>query len=723
MDNKLKNLEPFFGSWYIDEPIGEGSFGTVFRIKRESYGKLYFAAMKVIEIPKSDTEIQQAYSEGLDDVSITSYFESIIKSIINEIDMMVLFKGNTNIVSYEDHQIIPNENGIGGTIIIRMELLKNLSTISSNHIMPREEVVKLGIDICRALETCHKNNVIHRDIKPENIFVNANGDYKLGDFGISRQLENTMSGLSKKGTYTYMAPEVYLGKDYNASVDVYSLGIVLYRLLNNNRAPFLPDFPNPITFNDKNRAQTQRMAGEPLPPLKDIPNELNAIILKACSFEPKDRYTSPEQMKKALVKARAAVPSQPEAPVTETPVAVAPSPADLLLNSEPSDSDEEGTVVQETEPDAAYGETSLLSEEDLMEPVPPYPQAENAVEPPLADGLYAQDVYYEDDTVLSQYNTAEYTYSETALLSEDDDSPAAQGIATPPASPAQSWAPADAPASAEKPYAQDVFYEDGTILPDDAPGPQGTTFFEDTMLLDDREQAADYNNGPEFADQNPPETSKSVPVPQTDSPLENVQTLPGIPTPKTKVTGNNTGNKKSRKKLIVVVSILAFLILSAIVGGILVYYDNMNIDDTPDNSEVGDNTEQNANWFDQYYDNNAYAGDFEFGPDDGGDYHVGFPVTLDGNTEYLVTFACPMSGYWQIYSVRYDDETSPIIKIYDRYQNLIAENYGNNNETGDFLAQTHFETGETYYFIISFNDTIVGQNTMDLNVWLLDPGY
>ena len=74
-----------------------------------------------------------------------------------------------------------------------------------------------------------------------------------------------MSGLSKKGTYNYMAPEVYRGGAYGFSVDLYSLGLVLYRLLNKNRTPFLPPPPEPISFRDREQALARRMSGEALP--------------------------------------------------------------------------------------------------------------------------------------------------------------------------------------------------------------------------------------------------------------------------------------------------------------------------------------------------------------------------------------------------------------------------------------------------------------------------
>src|SRR5699024_9189261 len=150
--------------------------------------------------------------------------------------------------------------------LIRMELLKPLNEYTRKRTITRQDVIRLGIDLCKALELCQKYNIIHRDVKPENIFISDAGDYKLGDFGIARTVEKTTSGLSNKGTYTYMAPEVYKGEAYGSTVDIYSLGIVLYRLLNGNRTPFLPAAPAPITHADRENALVKRLSGAVLPP-------------------------------------------------------------------------------------------------------------------------------------------------------------------------------------------------------------------------------------------------------------------------------------------------------------------------------------------------------------------------------------------------------------------------------------------------------------------------
>ena len=300
MDESYKQYEPVFGVWKIKRLIGEGSFGKVYEIEREDFGRTYKAALKIITIPSSQSEVKSIKADGMDDDSVTSYFRSFVEDVVDEFALMSKLKGNSNIVSYEDHMVIEHPEEIRWDILIRMELLTPLTDYTAENGMTRREIIQLGIDICKALELCQKYNIIHRDIKPENIFVSENGDYKLGDFGIARTIEKTTNGLSKKGTYTYMAPEVYKGEAYGSSVDLYSLGLVMYRLLNNNRVPFLPAYPKPITYSDRETAMTKRLSGAVLPKPANDEGRLSEIILKACAYSPKDRYSSPMQMRMEL---------------------------------------------------------------------------------------------------------------------------------------------------------------------------------------------------------------------------------------------------------------------------------------------------------------------------------------------------------------------------------------------------------------------------------------
>ena len=297
----IKKFEPLFGEWYVEDIIGAGSFGRVYKIYREELGNRFYSALKYISLPADSNEMKQLRADGMDEQSISAYYFTMARDISSETTLMNKLRGNTNIVSFEDSKVVPKPNGIGYDIFIRMELLDSLTNRMVEKTLSINEVAKLGIDICTALMLCAKYGIIHRDIKPDNIFISPNGDYKLGDFGIARQLEKTATFMSKKGTYNYMAPEVYKGEKYGATCDLYSLGLVMYRLLNKGRLPFLPEAPNPITANDREEALKRRFTGEKLPAPCNADEELSAIVLKACAYDPKDRFASAEAMRTALL--------------------------------------------------------------------------------------------------------------------------------------------------------------------------------------------------------------------------------------------------------------------------------------------------------------------------------------------------------------------------------------------------------------------------------------
>lgn len=332
--------ETVFGKWKLVREIGEGSYGKVYEAHREDYGEIYKAAVKIITVPKSQSEITSARAEGMDEVSVTAYFHGFVERLAQEFALMSRLKGTANIVGYMDHDTIPHTSGVGWDIIIRMELLKPLPAYMLEHTLQRADIIRLGIDMCRALELCASQSITHRDIKPDNIFVSELGDFKLGDFGIARTMDVT-TGATKAGTYKYMAPEIYNGKPYNASVDMYSLGIVLYQLLNDGRTPFLPPYPEPIRYPAPDTAIVLRMSGKPLDPPRNAGPALSAIVLRACAFEPAQRFASPAEMRQALEdlaraeRDSAPAPVTPPAPARTPSVPVTPPPAPVRTPSAP----------------------------------------------------------------------------------------------------------------------------------------------------------------------------------------------------------------------------------------------------------------------------------------------------------------------------------------------------------------------------------------------------
>ena len=299
-----KKYEPVFGKWYITKQLGAGSYGKVFEIQRTDAldGTVYRGALKAITIPSSPEELQSVLDEdGLDRQGASSYFRETVVALNREIALMNKVKGHSNIVSYEDHDVIEHTDGIGWDILIRMELLTPISQYFKQFdTIPRQAVLRLGIDLCRALEVCEKYSIIHRDIKPANIFISDTGDFKLGDFGVARTASASTGASTFAGTVNYMAPEVFRREKYTASMDTYSLGLVMYQLLNANRMPFYPPYPQPLTALAKERAHDRRLAGEPLPDPVNASGPLADILRKACAPVPADRFASPTEMRLAL---------------------------------------------------------------------------------------------------------------------------------------------------------------------------------------------------------------------------------------------------------------------------------------------------------------------------------------------------------------------------------------------------------------------------------------
>ena len=285
--------------WETVRMIGRGGFGAVYEIQRTIFGDTEKAALKVISIPQNESDIDELYSEGYDTESITNTFQAYLQSIVAEYSLMRKLNGNSHIVNCDDVRYVQHDDGIGWDIFIKMELLTALPKALPAQIS-EDMVLKIAQDMCAALELCGEHKIIHRDIKPQNIFVSAYGDYKLGDFGIAKTVEKTMGG-TKIGTYKYMAPEVYNNQPYGTTADIYSLGLVLYWLLNEKRMPFLPLPPEKLRVGMEEEARNRRLSGEKLPEPAHGSDKLKQVVLKACAYDPKDRYQTAAEMREALL--------------------------------------------------------------------------------------------------------------------------------------------------------------------------------------------------------------------------------------------------------------------------------------------------------------------------------------------------------------------------------------------------------------------------------------
>ena len=331
-------IDKIWNEWEIEEILGEGASGKVYKAKRKDMEETY-SAIKIIEIPQNDSEIREAKAEGMAEEEVKTYFKGFVDELVEEITLLESLKEAKGIVGISDYKVIEKEDSIGWTIYIRMELLKGINDYVEQNTFAEEDIINLGLDLSEALEYCEKLKIIHRDIKPENIFISKFGEYKLGDFGIARKLENTSSIMSKKGTYLYMPPEVYKGEEYDRTVDLYSLGLVMYKLGNENRTPFLPKAPNPITFRDKEKALMMRMQGEKILKPNNMSEELFKIIEKMTAYKSEERYQSAKELRKDLEKLK----EKNTKSYSET--------VNIFTRTSTSDSTEEKTKMVEVQPE------------------------------------------------------------------------------------------------------------------------------------------------------------------------------------------------------------------------------------------------------------------------------------------------------------------------------------------------------------------------------------
>ena len=297
MEN-FENIRLPWRDWKIVKDLGGGTYGRVYEIERTISGIQEKAALKIVSRPKTKDEIESYYNEGYSKADLIASYESEIQNYVQEYKLMKELQGESNIVSCDDFTMVPHEDGIGGDIFIRMELLTSLQQILRERSLSEQEIIKLGKDISHALVLCESKNIIHRDIKPANIMVSQFGNYKLGDFGVSKIMDHATFATSM-GTPEYQAPEIVHMERYGQAADIYSLGITLYWLLNNRRMPFI-DANQQITLVVKNEAMDRRYRGEKLPAPKNGSAKLKKIVLKACEYHPENRYASAQEMYDAL---------------------------------------------------------------------------------------------------------------------------------------------------------------------------------------------------------------------------------------------------------------------------------------------------------------------------------------------------------------------------------------------------------------------------------------
>jgi len=205
-------------------------------------------------------------------------------------------QGLPNIIQLEDYYEKDN------AIVMEYIRGKDLSEIMDKvKIIPTDQAVFIISQCCIGLHYAHRKEVVHRDIKPSNIMIRFTGEVKIGDFGIAKKMFKSDGTIVEgiKGTLQYIAPEQLKQikeEPVDARADLYSLGIVFYEMLNGEK---VRNFDGVGTY-----TAIQSILETEITPLKDskkdIPAELNDIIMKCVEMDREARYQSAEELREAL---------------------------------------------------------------------------------------------------------------------------------------------------------------------------------------------------------------------------------------------------------------------------------------------------------------------------------------------------------------------------------------------------------------------------------------
>ena len=289
VDRMISEIEEAYKGWKIGKRIGTGSSGTVVYEINRNYGCKEENVIKIVTLLE-----ERVCWEDMTEESRRNYETQRKKAkekAVQEVALMYDLKTCENIVGYLDYGFleISDTDGISYVLTIRMFKYKDLDSIAKSKVLSESDIIKIGMDVCNALEACERKGIMHRDIKPGNIFYAEDkdkGKYLLADFGISRIVEKGDLAHTYQGTWQFAAPEQFdclTGRNgYDHRVDIYSLGLTLYYLANNQKFPSC------------NRYR------EEIAPIEGVNPELNRILLKACALSASNRYPEASEMKTDL---------------------------------------------------------------------------------------------------------------------------------------------------------------------------------------------------------------------------------------------------------------------------------------------------------------------------------------------------------------------------------------------------------------------------------------
>ena len=266
------------GKYRVLDKIGRGGMGTVYRAVDETLHRE--VAIKALNAELNDPEVAKRFRS-----------EAITVARLSHPGIATIYE----LFEHEGQWLMVME-------FVRGETLENMVTRMG--VLSAQRAAEFCMQALAALAHAHSMGVVHRDLKPANLMVTENGAIKVMDFGIARVAggENLTNAGFMMGTPSYMAPEQVRGGDIDARTDLYSMGVVFYRLCT-GKLPFKGD----TAF-----AMVQSQVNDPPTPIStvrpDLPPWVEEVIARSLAKAPMDRFQSAAEFHEGLARCLAGLP-------------------------------------------------------------------------------------------------------------------------------------------------------------------------------------------------------------------------------------------------------------------------------------------------------------------------------------------------------------------------------------------------------------------------------
>ncbi|MBQ2446587.1 MAG: fibronectin type III domain-containing protein [Oscillospiraceae bacterium] len=294
--SEFRMVSPLLDNYKVEKTVMTRNGRTWYSVRHKDSNECY--VLKHMPIPASDAQVRAMILSGIcsDDKDALAYYTALVTDIRRELELGQKLSETGCFAGAVDFQIEPKLEGIGYDVYILQELQLPLNELIERNGMTHLRAVNLGIDLCDAIMACRDSGYLFQNIKPENIFLIPSGKFLLGDLGLVELQDLDYASVPEEYIGSFSAPELTdITASPNLTVDLYALGMVLYRIYNGNHNPFEDENTNEAMANKL------RLSGKPLPTPIYADYELAGIITKACSYKIENRYSSPQELKEALV--------------------------------------------------------------------------------------------------------------------------------------------------------------------------------------------------------------------------------------------------------------------------------------------------------------------------------------------------------------------------------------------------------------------------------------